>query len=68
MNASIPIQSILNMLTNLSDSNKRWLADKLYEQVKSAEMCQLDKALHEAHTGKLYHADTVEELMKGLND
>lgn len=31
---TLPVNAILAELSKLSDSNKRWLADKLYEQVE----------------------------------
>lgn len=34
MNIALPIDGILAELSKLSNSNKRWLADKLYEQVE----------------------------------
>lgn len=34
MNTALPLDGILSELSKLSESNKRWLADKLYEQVK----------------------------------
>lgn len=34
MQGTLSLNSILNMLTPLSMSNKKWLADRLYEQVE----------------------------------
>ena len=33
MNATVSMESILNLLQSFSDDNKKWLADKLYEQI-----------------------------------
>ena len=33
MNATIPIDTILRMLLPLSNDNKKWLADRLYEDI-----------------------------------
>ena len=35
MNVTLPIDSILKMLLPLSNDNKKWLADKLYEDIKA---------------------------------
>lgn len=63
---SISIRSVLGMLATLSADNKKWIADRLYEQVASDKVCELDEAIKAAHTGKLYHADNVAELMADL--
>lgn len=36
MQGTIGLQSVLEMLRPLSDSNKRWLADRLYEEITPA--------------------------------
>ena len=33
MNATLPIDNIWNLLVSLSYDNKKWLADKLYEDI-----------------------------------
>lgn len=63
---TLSIDSVLAMLTPLSNDNKKWIADKLYEQVESDHEVELDKAIKAAHTEDLHHADTVEQLMAGL--
>lgn len=63
---TISLDSVLGMLTSLSADNKKWLADKLYEQVEATHTCELDEALKAAHTEKLYSADSIEQLMKDL--
>ena len=37
MQTSISLNDLLEMLRPLSDSNKRWLADRLYEEVDGAK-------------------------------
>lgn len=34
MNITLPLDAILSDLSGLSNSNKRWLADRLYEQIE----------------------------------
>lgn len=34
MKATLPIETIYNMLSSLSISNKKWLADHLYADIK----------------------------------
>lgn len=63
---TISLDSVLGMLTSLSVDNKRWLAEKLYEQVDASCKCELDEAIKAAHTEKLYSADSVEQLMEDL--
>lgn len=63
---NISINTVLGMLTTLSSENKKWLADRLYEQVSQSKRNELDEAIDAAHTGKRYHADTVEQLMADL--
>lgn len=63
---TISIHSVLAMLSSLSTDNKKWIADRLYEQVVSEKECELDKALKAAHTEKLFHAEDVEQLMADL--
>ena len=37
MNATLPIETIYNMLASLSDSNKKWLADHLYADLEHGQ-------------------------------
>ena len=61
------MDSILKMLSSLSINNKKWLADKLYEEVSSKEKtCELDKAIEAAHNQPLKKVSTVDELMADL--
>lgn len=64
---TISLETILDMLKPLSASNKRWLADKLYsEAAKEKKTCELDKALEEAHTGKLTTYNSVEDFFQKM--
>ena len=66
-NRTISMDSILKMLSSLSINNKKWLADKLYEEVSNKEKkCELDKAIEAAHNQPLKKVDTVDELMADL--
>ena len=40
MNATVSLEGILQMLRPLSADNKRWLADKLYEESRENAPCQ----------------------------
>lgn len=40
--------------------------NSMYNQIKSEEVCELDKAIKATYTEKLYRADTVEQLMADL--
>jgi hypothetical protein len=66
-NRTLSMDSILKMLSSLSINNKKWLADKLYEDVAGNEKkCELDKAIEAAHNKPLKKANTVGELMTDL--
>jgi hypothetical protein len=66
-NRTLSMDSILKMLSSLSVNNKKWLADKLYEEVSSSEKsCELDKAIEAAHQKPLKKVNTVDELMADL--
>ncbi len=56
---------------SLTESNKRWLADKLIEPVKAKtediSYPALDRALEDVKKGNVFYADSVEELMEQLN-
>lgn len=56
---------------SLTESNKRWLADKLIEPVKAktedVSYPALDRALEDVKKGNVFYADSVEELMEQLN-
>ena len=66
-NRTLSMDSILKMLSSLSINNKKWLADKLYEEVSSKEKtCELDKAIEAAHNQPLKKVSTVDELMADL--
>ncbi len=56
---------------SLTESNKRWLADKLIEPVKAKtediSYPALDRALEDVQKGNVFYADSVEELMEQLN-
>ena len=38
MNTTLTIENIYNMLSSLSVSNKKWLADHLYEDISGAQV------------------------------
>ena len=40
MNATLSMESILQMLQSLSADNKRWLAERLYEESREEVPCQ----------------------------
>lgn len=56
---------------SLTESNKRWLADKLIEPVKAKtediSYPALDRALEDVKKGNVFYADSVEELLEQLN-
>ena len=56
---------------SLTESNKRWLADKLIvsESAKVDDLSYpaLDRALEDVKKGNVFYADSVEELMEQLN-
>lgn len=56
---------------SLTESNKRWLAEKLIEPVKAKSedisYPALDRALEDVKKGNVFYADSVEELMEQLN-
>lgn len=63
----ISLDTIFDMLKPLSSDSKRWLADKLYNEIaKEKKICELDKALEEAHNASLYRFDNVKDTMKAL--
>jgi len=66
MNDALSMNALLDMLSTLSDNNKHWLADKLYEQVGACKECELDEAIKAAQSGPLYTATSIEQLMADL--
>lgn len=45
METSLSLETIYKMLSSLSDSNKKWLADHLYEDVEKSQNVHRHKAL-----------------------
>lgn len=64
--SNISINAVLGMLTTLSNDNKKWLADRLYEQVGQSRRAEIDEAIDAAHASTLHRAETVEQLMADL--
>ena len=80
MNATISLDSLLTPLLSLSKSNKKWIADQLYEDIgqekatteklmtKEELLADLKEAMHEVRdiqAGK-NKAKTMEELLNEL--
>lgn len=80
MNATISLDSLLTPLLSLSKSNKKWIADHLYENIRQEEadtekpmtkeelMADLKEAMQEVRdikAGKI-KAQTMEELLNEL--
>lgn len=63
MNVSISLENLLLTLSTLSKSNKRWLADRLYEQANAEE-----ETLEVVSNDILEHTVTVEEARKQVLD
>lgn len=42
MQGTLSLNTILEMLAPLSASNKKWLADRLYEQVEQPQTAEID--------------------------
>lgn len=60
MNITLPLNSIYEMLTSLSVSNKKWLADHLYEDIEQEESAKALKQKKEL-------ASTIETGWKEVN-
>lgn len=60
MQGTISLDRILRLLTPLSSSNKKWLADRLYEQVEKPERLVFPKLPKDFKVSK-----DVEELTFG---
>lgn len=58
----MPLKGLLQMLLNLSSSNKKWIADKLYKSVREEEM----EKEHDEECLVLFSAfEQVKELREG---
>lgn len=58
---------------SLTESNRRWLADKLIasepikSKTKEISYPALDRALEDVKKGNVFYADSVDDLMNQLN-
>lgn len=67
---TISMNDILGMLSTLSIDNKKWLADKLNEEVAKETSnlydCGLDEALDDVRKGRVYKASSTEDMFKKI--
>lgn len=51
---------------NLSRRNRKWLAERLITPVAKEKKNGLDAALDDIREGRVYHADSVEDMFKDI--
>lgn len=75
MNVTLSMENICKLLSSLTDQNKKWLADHLYEEIGESRKCYEDDVLaddnlmsaiesarQEYREGKCVEFETHEEL------
>lgn len=67
---TISMNDILAMLSTLSIDNKKWLAEKLNEEVaaetSSSYECGVDEALDDIKYGRVYKASSTEDMFNKI--
>ena len=51
---------------NLSARNRKWLSDKLIEPKASERKCSVDLALDDIREGRVYQANSVDDMFKQI--
>ena len=75
MNATVSLEGILQMLRPLSADNKRWLANKLHEEVEEEEEhltpytmeelhARIERSLADAKAGRVHTTEEVRHMME----
>ena len=65
MNTQISLEAIYNMLSGMTTSNKRWLADHLYQDIEEVEPSDVMKQKKELETSVNQGWKEVKSAMEG---